>query len=234
MEMANILGEVHSIHVGEIKDFIRPNTKSAINKRPVNYPIQVHKTGLVGDEHADAIRHGGLDKAVHLYAFEHYQRWKQELGSLPLLDAAGAFGENISTFGFTEEHIYLGDRFQIGDVLLEVTQGRQPCWKLNDYFGIDDMALRVQASLRTGFYCRVLVNGYIAPKQKVLLVSRGNSFCNLKELMEIIFQDEVDKKALTQLLQLPLVPSWRQMILRRINSGKKECVKERILGPSNA
>lgn len=224
------LGIVHSIHHGKVAAFHR-SVKSAIVKMAVDSPVVVSSLGIVGDEHADTIHHGGIDKAIHIYPYEHYLYWKRDIGDVSLLDSSGAFGENFSTLGFTERDIYLGDKIKVGDVLLEISQGRQLCWKLNDHFGVTDMAIRVQDSLRTGFYCRVLSGGVVMPKTEILLETRGNTYCSLRDVMTIMFQDEIDKHALTELLKLPLVPNWKTLIMKRLEYGKKESFTKRIHGP---
>src|SRR3546814_11988864 len=83
--------------------------------------------------------------------FDHYPAWREDIGDSPLLHVPGAFGENISTRGLDEDNVCLGDRFELGTALLEVRQGRQPCWKLNDRFGVPDLVRRVQSSGITGW-----------------------------------------------------------------------------------
>ncbi len=134
---------------GKARAYTRPGTMSGIDKRPLAGAVRIGELGIEGDEQDDLRVHGGPDKAVHHYAFDHYAAWRNDLGTLPLLEAPGAFGENISTRGITEAEVCLGDSFALGDALLEVSQGRQPCWKLNDRFGVADMARRVQATGRS-------------------------------------------------------------------------------------
>lgn len=162
---------------------------------------------------------------------EHYSQWRQELGNLPLFNSPGAFGENISTLGITEENLHIGDRLRIGSVLLEISQGRQPCWKLNDYFNVQDMACRVQDTLRTGFYCRVIEPGLIHPGNDIFLVSRAESVYSLKQFMGIIFNNILDRNALEKSLDLPLVESNRKLIEKRLQTGRVEDWTNRILGP---
>ncbi|NVJ03616.1 MOSC domain-containing protein, partial [Myxococcus sp. AM009] len=128
----------------------------AIDKRPVRDAVEVGINGIVGDEQGDLRVHGGPDKAIHHYPFDHYAAWQADIGAQPLLAQPGAFGENVSTTGITEADICVGDRLRAGSVMLEVSQLRQPCWKLNDRFNTRDMARRVQHTARTGWYYRVL------------------------------------------------------------------------------
>src|SRR3546814_5998980 len=111
--------------------------------------------------------------------FDHYPAWREDIGDSPLLHVPGAFGENISTRGLDEDNVCLGDRFELGSALLEVSQGRQPCWKLNDRFGVPDMVRRVQSSGRTGWYYRVLRPGTARAGEPLRLASRDGESTRL-------------------------------------------------------
>ncbi len=123
---------------------------SGIGKTPVAGPLTFGPEGFEGDEQADRRVHGGAEKAVHHYPADHYESWRAELGDLPTLLAPGGFGENLSTVRLTETEVAVGDTFRLGGALIQVSQGRQPCWKLNHRFGVPDMARRVQLTGRTG------------------------------------------------------------------------------------
>jgi MOSC domain-containing protein YiiM len=128
-------------------------------KEPISDRVMLRSLNLDGDGQADLTVHGGLDKAVYVYPFEHYEYWRGELPDtdLPL----GIFGENFTTTGLKEEDVNIGDRFGIGTVNLMVTQPRLPCYKLGIRFGRTDMVKRFLASRRTGFYFRVLQEGEV-------------------------------------------------------------------------
>ncbi len=147
---------------GRARPFTRPGSRSGIAKSPRDGALRVTPVGLEGDEQGDLRVHGGVEKAIHHYPREHYAAWIAELGEHPLLMQAGAFGENFSTSGWSEADVCLGDRVRAGTALLEVSQGRMPCWKLNDRFEVAGMSLRVQESGRTGWYYRVLEEGVVA------------------------------------------------------------------------
>ena len=146
---------------------------SAIAKRPVPGPWLITAEGLAGDEQGDRVHHGGPEKALHHYPIEHYSLWSAETPELAeALSIVPSFGENISTTGLTEETVCIGDIFTAGVVRLQVSQGRQPCWKLNAKFGRPDMAYRVQKTGRTGWYYRVLSEGRIDPGTPLVLNDR--------------------------------------------------------------
>lgn len=230
MQRETRLGTVEAVLVGRAVAFAR-GRPSAIAKTPCLGPVGVGHTGLDGDEQGDTRFHGGPDKAVHAYAFEHYRPWANDLGPLPVLAAPGAFGENLSTLGVTEAGLCLGDRLRIGSSVFEISQARQPCWKLNERFGVPDMARRVQDTLRTGWYFRVLETGIVTAGDDIVLVARPHAAWPLARLMRLLYGSPPGPAALREALRLPLVPSWRQLIERRLETGMTEDWSTRIDGP---
>lgn len=235
-------GRVAAVLVGRALAFTRPGSISAIDKRPVSGPMWVGFEGLVGDEQGDRRVHGGRDKALHLYAFEHYAAWRASFAqpadagryasALALLDAPGAFGENLATLGVTEAQLCIADRLRIGGALLEVSQSRQPCWKLNDRFGVADMALRVQQTMRCGWYCRVIEPGVLQAGDAIVLVERRWPQWTLQRLIDLLYRSTLDRDQLRQAQALPLVPSWQRLIARRLDSGALEDWSGRLGGPA--
>ncbi|MGB5958375.1 MOSC domain-containing protein [Pseudomonas sp.] len=218
---------------GRAQAFTRPGSRSAIAKSPREEELCITAFGLAGDEQGDLRVHGGVDKAIHHYPREHYANWATELGEHPLLTRAGAFGENFSTTGWTEEDVHLGDRIRAGTALLEVSQGRMPCWKLSDRFGIKDLALRVQQSGRTGWYYRVLEEGKVAAGCRLQLVERLHGNWSLARLAEVLFDRQVEPGLLRECLTLPLTPSWRRNLERRLDKSEVEDWNPRLQGKNS-
>ena len=224
------LARIDLLLTGKAVPFTRPGSHSAIAKQPLAGPVQVGAEGLAGDEQGDRRVHGGIHKAVHHYPYEHYLRWREQLGALSLLERPGAFGENISTQGLSEAQLCLGDVLRCGDVLLEVTQTRQPCWKLNDRFAIPDMALRVQRSGMTGWYYRVLEPGTLQAGQFLTLEHRPFPRWPLSRVLEVLYQRTLDQAALLELGELPLVPNWQKLVERRLSQNSVEDWNKRLYG----
>jgi MOSC domain-containing protein YiiM len=155
-------GRVISVNVGRAR-VLRWNgvdTRTAFAKSAVPGRVAVGPLGLDGDEQADRTVHGGPRKAVYVYPAGHYPAWEDELRVAGL--APGSFGENLTVADVTEETVRIGDEFRAGSAVLEVTQPRFPCVKLNVRFQRDDLVRRFARSLRTGFYARVVVPGSVA------------------------------------------------------------------------
>ncbi|MCQ4242347.1 MOSC domain-containing protein [Stutzerimonas stutzeri] len=224
------LARINRLLAGKAVPYTRPGSHSAIAKQPLEGPVQVGPEGLEGDEQGDRKVHGGLYKAVHHYPYEHYRRWQEQLGALLLLEQPGAFGENISTCGLSEADLCLGDVLRCGETLLEVVQTRQPCWKLNDRFGIPDMALRVQQTGMTGWYYRVLEPGELEAGQMLNLEHRPFPRWPLSRVLEVLYQRTLDQTALLELSELPLVPSWQKLVERRLNQHSVEDWSKRLYG----
>src|SRR5688572_24464569 len=127
--MANTVGRVLSVNVGQAREFEynRRPAKSAIWKSPAADRIAARGVNLEGDEQADRKAHGGPDKAIYAYAIEDARWWEQELGrSLQY----GEFGENLTTQGIAVNDAIVGERWEIGTTVLEVSEPRVPCWRL--------------------------------------------------------------------------------------------------------
>ncbi|GGC08616.1 molybdenum cofactor sulfurase [Novosphingobium endophyticum] len=174
--MANSVPElsfpVLSVQRGKARPFRGESEPSAIGKFPVAGKVRVHRLGLDGDEQADRTVHGGPDKAIHHYPYDHYDFWRRTIGAHPLLADYGAFGENISTAGLTEDMVCIGDRWRLGSALVEVSQGRQPCWKLDHRFDGAPVNANVVKARRPGWYYRVIKEGEAGAGDVMRLVAR--------------------------------------------------------------
>lgn len=204
---------------------------SGIAKRPIEGRVWVGREGLAGDEQGDHRHHGGPEKALHQYPFEHYARWTEEIEQQSLLSDPGAFGENLSTTGLTEAEVAIGDIFRLGGATIQVSQGRQPCWKLNLRFGVPDMARRVQESGRTGWYYRVIEEGHVASGDNLALIDRVSPAWTIERLWRTLYVDTMNLGELAAMAALPHLPeSWRGYAARRLASRKVEDWSQRLLG----
>ena len=199
------------IMTGKAQPF-RGEEASAITKTPVAGPVRVGPMGLEGDEQADRVHHGGIDKAIHHYAHDHYATWESEIGAHPLLAAPGGFGENISTTGIVEADLRIGDRLRMGTALVEVSHGRQPCWKIDHKFARKGMTARVIETGRSGWYYRVIEPGVVAEGDSLELLERGNEGWTLERVFHLILpgNPERDGDEIRALLALPaLAEAWK-------------------------
>ncbi|MAY19730.1 MAG: MOSC domain-containing protein [Erythrobacteraceae bacterium] len=152
--------ELEAICTGTARPFNGVET-SAIAKRPREGLVQVLDEGLAPDEQADRRVHGGPEMALHLYPLDHHAFWREQIGDSDLLDEPGAFGSNLAVRGLTESEVHIGDRFRLGSALVEVSQPRQPCWKIEHRFGHKGMVATIIQTARAGWYYRVLETGEV-------------------------------------------------------------------------
>lgn len=228
MPMANPV-RLDQLLVGQVAPL--GETTSGIAKAPVAGPLRLTPTGFDGDAQADTRVHGGPDKAVHHYPFDHYAPWRAEVGERPVLSAPGGFGENLSTLGLDERAVAAGDVFRLGSAVIEVSQGRQPCWKLNLRLDVPDMALRVQTSGRTGWYYRVLEPGLVAPGDAFQLLDRRSPDWTIHRLWRTLYVDTLNRDELAAMAALDHLPEgWRKHARRRLESRRVEDWSARLNG----
>lgn len=214
-----------SLRVGQPQVFGPQGQPSAIDKHSVDQPVYLDYDGFTTDQQGDPRHHGGPEKAVHHYASDHYPFWRQELQQFA--DARnltiGGFGENISTLGLTEENICVGDVFRLGGATIQVTQPRQPCWKLAIRFNVKAMALKVQNSGRTGWYYRVLEPGLVSPQDVLQRVRQINPQWPLARVLAVLYHDVMNTDDLAALAQLPgLTDRMRALAAARLSRSKVE------------
>ncbi len=225
--------ELVELRIGRVAPLGVGEAVSAIDKQKADRPLLAGPLGLKGDEQADRKHHGGPDKAIHAYATAHLPIWAAELPDRAGRLRPGAFGENLAIAGATEADFCLGDRWRLGGALLEVSQGRQPCWKLNLRFDLQDMARRVQETGRSGWYFRVLEPGMVAAGDHGVLADRPNPAWTLARVSHLLYHDRMNRPALTELASLPcLTESWRRLAEARLASGRTEDWSRRIETPA--
>lgn len=218
-----------NVFVGKIRDYAgsRP---SAIGKIQVDGELQLGDLGLNGDQQAEKKIHGGPDRALCHYPREHYADWIRDFPQQAERFCAPAFGENLSTTGLTEQNVYIGDIFRWGEALIQVTQPRSPCFKLNFHFAINDMAQLMQNSGKTGWLYRVIAGGQVSSDAPLELVSRLSDV-SVHEAGAIAWQVPFDDDQYHRLLSAAgLSVSWSRTMQKRRLSGKIEDSSRRLWG----
>lgn len=226
------LGHIETLLTGRVRmlDEAR-GLASAINKTAHAEPVELSFTGLKGDEHGHPQYHGGEEMALHHYPFDHYARWKKLFPGAAPLNMPGAFGENISTSGITEHTLCIGDILKIGSATVQVSQGRQPCYILDSYLGIQGLAVEVQKTRLTGWYYRVLEEGRLVSGDSIELRERLHPEWTIDEVQRILYADTLNREALKALSTLPsLTAGWKAIFTARLATGKVESWDSRFLG----
>jgi MOSC domain-containing protein YiiM len=188
----------------------RPWTSGFV-KLPVARPVHVGRLGIEGDGQADLKNHGGVDKAVLGYSAEHYPAWRIELDQPDL--PHGGFGENLTISGMTEAEICIGDIWEAGDVVLQLSQPRQPCWKLARRWRLQDLSKRVVQTGRSGWYLRVLQEGKIEAGTPMRLTERVHPRWTVAEASRVLYDKHPNASAIAALKSLPeLSDGWKSSL----------------------
>lgn len=218
--------EVRTGRTGQVRHRGR-DVPTAFRKSLREEPVLATVDGLDGDEQGDRRVHGGPDKAICAYPVEHYAWWRDRLGR-PL--ESGAFGENLVLRGLTEDQVRVGARYRVGDVRVEVSMPRRPCYKLAAIHGIAELPELLQQTGRTGFYLRVLEPGRVAAGDRLRLVDEPATPVTVSELNRVMNLDKHDLAAAERLSRLPQVPQrWRESLARRLE-GHVEADAARLRG----
>lgn len=187
---------------------------TAIFKSPTTERLYLSETGFTGDEQADTINHGGVDKAVCVFSHESYPVYESILGrSLP----PGAFGENVTVSGFGENDVHIGDTFQLGEAMVQISQPRVPCFKLGLKHQHKELPMHFQTTGQTGYYFRVVKEGYVSSQDELTLISRENNSLSVMEANNIMHHRKTDADEITRLHSLPaLAASWKETLSKRL------------------
>lgn len=211
---------ITSICTGTARPFNGAET-SAIVKRPREGVVQLLKEGFAPDEQADRRVHGGPEKAVHLYPLDHHDLWRAELedeAALALLDEPGAFGTNLSVSDIDEHKVLIGDRFRLGNAVIEVNQPRQPCWKIDHRFGIKGMTARIVETGRSGWYFRVIEEGEAQAGDTLERIEDGYRDWSVARVFTALIQGKASQAELEELIALPrLSPQIQARAAKRLS-----------------
>ena len=183
---------------------------SAIGKAPVEGRVRVAGVNVEGDDQADRRVHGGPDMAVYSYAREDTDWWESELGrSLE----NGTFGENLTLRGIDVSGARVGERWRVGEAVLEACAPRIPCWKLGVRMGDPRFVKRFGKALRPGAYLRVIEEGRIGAGDGVKILDRPDHGVSVRLIAEAYL---VDHSLAARLLESPALPaSWRDWASER-------------------
>ncbi|MGY4689593.1 MOSC domain-containing protein [Salibacterium sp. K-3] len=195
-----------------IKDERGRTLHTGIRKKSVSN-VFLHKSGFHGDDVADKKNHGGPDRAVCIYPWEHYRKWEAEFETD--LEQA-AFGENLTVTHMREENVYIGNIYKAGTAMIQVTQGRIPCDTVNRRTGIPELMNRMIETGFTGYLCRVLQEGEVCPDSQIELVEEEENRISVLYANYTYFHDRKNLEAVEDILKVkPLADKWRSKLEKR-------------------
>jgi MOSC domain-containing protein YiiM len=187
--------------------------ETAFWKEPVRGPVMLRFLNLDGDRQAAATIHGGKDQAALCYSADHYPAWRQEL-DLPEM-SGGGFGENFTIAGQDERSVCVGDIYEIGEALIQVSKPRSPCFKIAWRWQREDLLPRVESSGRHGWYVRVLREGLVEAGQPVQLEDRPHPDWTVRAAADVIRFRKRRPELAAQLARLEALAEEDQEKLRQ-------------------
>jgi MOSC domain-containing protein YiiM len=197
-----------NIGLPQKESFYGKDLITGISKQPADGPQQLRISGFDGDGVGDLKHHGGSDKAICAYSLDNYPYWGKTLGiRLPF----AAFGENLTISNLHEDETCIGDIFQLGTALVQVSQPRQPCATLAARYGRADMIKLVADSGHTGFYFRVLREGFLEKGAELTIRERDPGAVTVSFANNTFYHNRKDCSAIEKVLGVrALSASWRR------------------------
>ena len=217
-ENASGSARVLSVNVGGAREFEyhgRP-ARSAIWKSPVTGRRAARGVNLAGDDQADREVHGGPDKAIYAYAIEDTRWWESQIGRALTY---GEFGENLTTQGIELNQALVGERWQIGTVMVEVSEPRVPCWRLAVRMNDPLFPRRFSEALRPGTYLRIVEEGELGAGDEVRLVSKPDHTLTIRDVFRIYVRDRDEAERLLAVPQMS--EGWKEWATKRIQKHKR-------------
>lgn len=197
-------------------------------KQPVSGSVRLNRLGFEGDGVADLVNHGGEDKAVLCYSAEHYPVWRNEFQQIDAIAerlsvesfGAGAFGENLTVDGLSEDSVCLGDVYEVGSATIQISQPRQPCWKLGRRWRLKQLTALAVSTGRMGWYVRVIQEGEVAANQDMTLVDRPLPEWPVARLNELFYHDRSNLKDAQEMADcILLAEAWRSEYRKRVEKA---------------
>ncbi len=205
--------KIISTNIAEIReiDWRGKKVKTGIYKFPVDEAILLEKEDVKNDIVVDRKYHGGLDKACYIYSKNHYNFWKERYPDLEW--KWGMFGENLTVEGLDESQINVGDIFEIGEALVQVSQPRYPCYKLGVRFGSQSIVREFLESSYPGVYVRVLKEGNASVGDSMILKEKAKNSLSLVDLFSF-FTHQIDNvEMIKKAIEIPeLAEAWRKSL----------------------
>jgi MOSC domain-containing protein YiiM len=184
---------------------------TGIYKKPTGKPIYLTRNDVANDEISNRLNHGGFYKACYMFSSEQYPYWTK---LYPTLDWSwGMFGENLTVSEFDERKIFLGDIYKVGEALIQVSQYREPCYKLGHKFGTP---LIIKQFIEHGFggtYLSILEEGHVDINDEFTLVERSKLALTVYELFNLVYAKEKDQNLLKIAIESRAIPRKKRVLL---------------------
>jgi len=204
-----------NVSMGRDVTHMGSTVRTGIFKEPVTGRVRLRKLNLDGDAQSDLVAHGGIYKAAYVYSIESYEFWKHKLNRTDF--TFGQFGENFTVNDMIEDTIHIGDVFQVGNAIVEVTQPRVPCYKLGIKMQLPAFPKMFLSSNRVGFYLRVVQEGDVGATDAFELVKAGPEQMTVHEVSHLLYFDRTNLDGARRALRIQaLSPGWRGSFEERL------------------
>ncbi|NNC66852.1 MAG: MOSC domain-containing protein [Gammaproteobacteria bacterium] len=219
--------KVLSVNVGTPREFEykNRNAKSAIWKSPVTGRIAARGVNLDGDDQADRVAHGGYNKAVYAYAIEDIAWWEQQVGQTIHY---GVFGENVTTHGISVNEALVGERWEVGTTILEVSEPRIPCWRLGVRMEDKTFPRQFTQALRPGSYLRIIVEGDIGANDEINVIAKPDHDLSVRDVFRIFTHNREEFARILEVEQMSA--DWKRWATDEKQKIEKRLNKE-VAGP---
>src|SRR6185312_6793414 len=214
------VGVLLSVNVGMPKDVAwqGKTVHTGVFKDPVAGRRRVGKLNVDGDGQGDLAGHGGEQRAVFVYQIDSYRYWEHELGRTDFV--YGQFGENFTVEGLSDDEVCIGDRYQIGTALFEVTQPRVTCYRVGIRMNDPRVPALLVSHRRPGFYFRVLEEGEVQAQDSILKVASGPEQMSVAEVDGLLYLPGHPRQQLLRALRIPaLSPGWQASFRALVDGG---------------
>jgi MOSC domain-containing protein YiiM len=182
--------------------------QTGIFKYPIKKGLFIAKTDVRDDTVIDRVHHGGIHKACYLFSADHYAYWKKLYPNLKW--NWGMFGENLTVSGLDESVMRIGDVYKIGEALVQVSQPREPCYKLGVRFGNQNIIQEFIKHNHPGTYVKILREGHVSVGDMVLLVEQSSNPLTVQQFYELIYNPEKNPEILGILMENSSVPQYKK------------------------
>jgi MOSC domain-containing protein YiiM len=207
---------ITSVNIGQVKEVIwnGKSIETGIYKSPVQ-SIELEMTDVKNDHVIDRRYHGGIDKACYIYSEDHYEYWKNMYPNLNY--TPGLFGENMTVKGLDESKIMIGDIYRIGGATVQVTQPRQPCFKLGIVFKNKNVLKEFINSNYPGVYLKVLEGSIVEKNDSMDLIERQHNSMSVKDIYRLLYDKNPNQEDIQFAIEInTLAESCKKSLIKRI------------------
>lgn len=207
--------QVISTNIGKPTTFLwnGKEEQTGIFKYPVNEPLFLRKNDVAKDAIINRVNHGGINKACYLFSSDNYTYWQKIYPHLKW--DWGMFGENLTVKGLDESTVRIGDIYKVGTALTQVSQPREPCYKLGVRFEDPSILKKFILHRHSGTYVRILEQGEVRKGDELQLIEQSKNTLTVQQFYDLMFAKEKSEEMLALFMDNPSVPQYKKERYRK-------------------